>query len=325
MRIAVLALAASVVLAAGGFRVDAGEVDDRAARAEALGHKIDRLGVERQTLAQAYERKVAAIAELKAQPSAWGRDRKLQGLLAESQTMAAALDGKDAELRAAAGALAAEKRALLGAIDAELAADPPAPAERRDRLGRQRASLVAELSRPIRIADERIDPADDADDLELKAGALAQSEKALVAETERLDRRAVTFHRQAKLVRSRNRADEQDVFREEERVPGRSAVAATGGRDTNPGAPPTGTPVTNVGGADARAVDVAADPSLVLSDVLAANTIDELRRAERSGDPETLARSAELARRQVAERAARVRERRLEMLRRAQMLRGAGQ
>ena len=321
-----------LALLAAGFAARAGEVDDGTARVGALEQRLRALGAERRALAQAYEEKTAEIARLKAQPSAWGRDRKLQALLAASQEMAGALDRKDADVRAAGGALDRAKEGLIGAIDAELGAEPAPAAERATALHELRRRLAADLVKPMHLADERIEPGDDAEDLELKAGALAQNETALAAELDRLKARAAYFRRQAKLTKSRARADEQDVFREEEaRVPGRpnttsSRATSNDSAPPNPALPPGG-PV-QIGGnpppsGDSRSrLDLAADPSIVLADVLASGTVDDLRRAERSGDPESLARSAERATRELAERAEKLHQHRLEMLERAKKLRG---
>jgi hypothetical protein len=334
-------LAALLLCCALAGAAHANEVDDRAAKVTALEQQLGRVGAERRALAQTYDDRAAAIASLKAQPSAWGRDRKLQALLAESKDMAAALDRKDAELRAIAAGEVAEKQALVAAIDAELAQGPAA--ERAAYLAQARAAAEPRTPRPIKLADDRIDPADDAQDLEYKAGALAQSEDALLVEERRLALRATYFRKQAKLTKSRLRADEQDVFREEDaraagRNPAHGSSAKSGGQtDTTNGTPSTATgppgsstgPTTPPGSGstsftgDARSLDLAADPSVILADVVASGTLDELRKAERSGDPESMARAAERATREVEQRAAALRQRRLEMERRAQELRGA--
>jgi hypothetical protein len=326
---------AALVLCFGlGASARAGEPDERSARVAELDRQVARIAGERRALAQSYDEKAAAIAALKAQPSAWGRDRKLQGLLAESKDMAAALDRKDAELGAAVAVRAAETQALVAAIDAELA-QRPLP-ERAAWLTQRRAAAEPQTPRPIKLADERIDPNDDVQELEYKAGALAQSEKVLLVEEQRLALRAASFRKQARLAKSRTRVDEQDVFREEDaraagRNPTRNAPTRAGATDSGPttsvtpvGPSPTpgGTqpPGTSV---DPRSLDLAADPSVILADVVASGTLDELRRAERSGDPESMARAAERATREVEQRAAALRQRRLDMERRAQELRGA--
>lgn len=320
-----------LALVTATFAARASDVDDGTARVTALEQRVRALGVERRALAQAYDEKTAEVARLKAQPSAWGRDRKLQALLAESQDMAGALDRKDADVRAAGAALDRAKESLLGAVDAELglAGDAAPTAERAATLRELRHRLAAALVKPMHLADERIEPGDDAEDLELKASALAQNETALAAELDRLKARTAYFRRQAKLTKSRARADEQDVFREEEaHVPGRPNT--TPSRSTSNDSAPPGTvpggPI-QIGGnpaasGPARGLDLAADPSVVLADVLASGTVDDLRRAERSGDPESLARSAEHAARELAERAEKLHQHRLEMLERAKKLRG---
>jgi hypothetical protein len=315
-----------VVLGLAGL-ARANDVDDRLAEAGRLEQRIGGLAGERQKLAQAYDEKAAAVASLKAQPSAWGRDRKLQALLAESKDMAAALDKKDDELRAAAAQLAGARKALAEAVDVELAATPAPDADRAALLAHTKAALEPKVARKIKLADETIAASDDAEDLEYKAGALRQSEGALLAEERRLALRASYFRRQAKLAKSRTRADEQDVFHDEEaRAPGRTGTPGGKGAATD-SAPPQVPGATGVGGtggpsAEARGLDLAADPSVVLADVVASSTLDELRRAERSGDPESLARSAERATREVSERAAKLHQRRVEMEQRAQKLRG---
>ncbi len=331
-----LALVLSFVAQLGAAR--ANDVVDRGARVTHLEREVARLGAERQELARIHDEKAAGIAALKAQRASWARDRKLQTLLAESKDMASRLDRKDAELRGLAGVLLIERRALIAAIDRELAAQPPPPADRVATLERRRGQLVAAVSGPpLHVPAWTIEPDDDAEDLRFKAAALAQSERALLAEEARLDARVAYFRNQAKLARSRLRADEQDIFADEEPRRGGGGTQEARGDDdqadtpaTGNHSPPTGPPEFEnpppVGPVpltpDGRGVDLAADPSVILVDIVAAGTLDELRRAERSGDPESMARAAERASQEVEARAARVRALRLEMERRAAQLRG---
>lgn len=310
----------------------ANEVDDRLTQIARIDRDVARLAQERRTMGELYDEKVRAVAALKAQPSAWGRDRKLQDLLAESKDMAALLDRKDEELRAALTRTQSEKQALAKAIDAELVQHPSA--ERQAVLGRERAKLLLTTARRIRLPSDAIEPDDDAEDLEFKAGALAQSEQALAFEERRLRLRAAGLRQQAKLARSRMRVDEQDVFREEEIRGTSKSSARNGGTDsaaapppsiesTPPGDSPPLVSTPSSGLSDPRSLDLAADPSVVLADVVASSTVEDLRRAERSGDPEAMARAAERAVHEVTERAQRLHQRRLEMEQRAQKLRGA--
>jgi hypothetical protein len=334
-------LALLLSLAATG-PVRAAEVDDRAAKVAALEKDAARLAGERQAMATVYAQRTAAIAALKAEPSSWARDRKLGPLLAESKDMAARLDAKDQELRALGDRLTAERKALVEAIDRELAATAPPPDEARATQLLQLKTRLGGLLKPLRVPALQMEPGDDAEDLDYKAAALAQGERSLLQEHDRLIARATWFHKQAKLARSRTRADEQDVFGDEEPRHGRTPAARAGGskEGTNSDAsqPPTGTGPSTASGppgsttpgtggttqftGDPRSFDLAADPSVILAEVVAAGTLDELRRAERSGDPEAMARAAEHARKEVEERAARLRAQRLEMERRARELRG---
>lgn len=314
----------------------ANDVDDRGQRVAHLEKENARLVAERQQLARVYDEKAASIASLKAQPPSWTRDRKLGGMLAESKDMAAKLDRKDAELRGVAGVLLVERRGLLQAIDRELAGAPAPTAERAAALSRRRADLVAAVSgRPLKVPEWTIEADDDAEDLSYKAAALAQSEQALLSERTRLGARVVYFRNQAKLARSHKRLDEQDVFPDEEPRRGTGATGAQADRDPKGGTPtaendssesPPPTPPGSGGPVgfdpgEAR-LNLAADPSVILADVVAAGTLDELRRAERSGDPETMARAAERAGKEVEARAARLRALRVEMEQRASKLRG---
>jgi hypothetical protein len=316
------------------LQAGASEVDERAARIVVLEREAARLQVERRTLATVHEERAAGISALKAQPPSWARDRKLGAALADSKDMAARLDRKDNEVRANAAALLGARRSLLAAIDRELAAQPAPPAARAEALAHRRGALVAALrARPLRVPDWGIEPDDDAQDLVYKAAALEQSERALRVEEARLQARVTHFRRQAKLVKSRARADEQDIFDEEPRH-GAARPAARGGdsADTSSHAPPSPAGPASEGdgpapigtGFGGQGADLAADPSIILAEVVAAGTLDELRRAERSGDPESMARAAERASKEVEARAARLRALRLEMERRAERLRTQG-
>src|SRR5262249_57364907 len=117
-------------------------------------------------------------------------------------------------LARAAAELMAARRALVAALDRELAA-ARGPREAREK---ERAEVAARMgeARRWKIPDETIAPDDDAEDLSYKAGALAQAERELRAEQVQLVRRAAEYRRQARLVKSRARADEQDVLDDSE-------------------------------------------------------------------------------------------------------------
>jgi len=300
------------LLLAGGTAT-ATPVDDARGAVTRLERRAAQLESERVGRLGAYAERADRVAALKAQPASFGRDRKLQALLAESRDLATALDQLDTQLVRLAIELGAARAALLDAIDRELGAG----GSRRDDLQKERAALIARLgaARRLKIPDETISPRDDAEDLAYKAGALRQAEDDLRAEEQRLLRRAGEYRRQARLMKSRARADGQDVFADSE--PNR-----TGGRrgedipsiDITPElAPPGGPPPV---------MTYAADPTVVLAEVVDAATLDELRRAEGTREPAGLAAAAERAARVLGARADRLRTRRLEMERRARLLRG---
>jgi hypothetical protein len=328
--------------------VSAAEVEERGSKVAKLEEQRAKLEKERRGAADAYHTRTIEIAKLKAQPSSWGRDRKLQKLLAESKDMASALERKDDQVRAVIAQVAAEKKALLAAIDRELAAQPGPDAARRTLLSQRRAELGQGAAKKIRLTDDTIDPLDDPEDLEYKAGALEQTEKRLLAEETRLEKRATYYRKQAKLSKARSRAEEQDVFRDEQprgtgsRRDGAAADAQGSEPEVN-GAPAENPPPpsgafnddTDTGPDPGATVtppesgrtdvvpgaDVSIDPAVVLADVVDSGTLDELRRAERSGDPDARAKAAERARKEVQARIEKIRQRRQEMERRAKKLR----
>ena len=338
-------LIASLVLAAllglAGV-VLAGEVEDHGARVAQLSAERTQVAAERQALEVTYQHRTAQIAELKGQPSSWGRDRKLEALLRESKDMASAIDRKQDRVRALDAQLIEEKQALVAAIDRELAAKPGPDAKRRAALRDRRQEVVGRAeARRIHVADESIDPLDDPEDLEYKADALGQSEAQLRAEDGRLERRATYYHRQAKLARAKARSDEQDVLADDQPRHGvhgatpaaakdgqADSISATGSTGYDSGGSESAVPNDpSVPGAreDTAATDLGGDPVTVLGDVVGTGTLDELRQAEQSGDPDARARAAERARAEVHARAEQIHGRRLEMERRAAELRRAGE
>jgi hypothetical protein len=299
------------VLVCGGT-ASANPVDEARAVVIRLERRTSQLQSERAGRLRAYSERVDRVAALKAQSASFGRDRKLQALLAESRDLATALDQVDAQLVHLSVELGVARGALLVAIDRELGAGGP----RHEALQKERAALIARLgaARRLKIPDETISPKDDAEDLSYKAGALRQAEEELRAEQQRLLRLAGEYRRQARLIKSRARADDQDVFADSE--PHRSAGKRAEETPIEL-APETGPPPPA-----SFAAGLAADPTVVLAEVVDAATLDELRRAEGTREPSDLAAAAERAAQALTDRADRLRKHRLEMERRARLLRG---
>lgn len=330
-------LAFAVALVAIPSLARAAEVDDRVAKISRLEQERAKIDAQRAELEKQLAQKTQEIAKLKKQRSSWNRDQKLKKALAAARDVATALEKRAEAAAKLDQQLKAERKALIAAIDRELAAQP-APAEaRRAKLVKLRADVQARVGgrRPVRAADEEIDPLDDPEDLDEKAQELADSEAELRAEEARLGKRAEHYRKQAKLQRSRRRADEIDVYdddqprRQGSRGGSTGTQGARGDEEPAPGAPAaendddaaggfTGTPPSPDPG---EAVDVGGDPAVVYADVVDPETVRDLERAERSGDPEAQARAAERAQRDIKKRADAIRKKRLEMEKRARELR----
>ena len=304
------------LLISGGTAMAANPVDDARAVVVRLERRTAQLQNERAGRLRAYAERVDRVAALKAQPASFGRDRKLQALLAESRDLATALDQVDAQLLRLSTELGVARGALLVVIDREIGAGGP----RREALQKERAALIARLgaARRFKIPDETISPRDDAEDLSYKAGALRQAEEDLRGEEKRQLRLASEYRRQARLMKSRARADDQDVFADSEpnRIGGKHVDETPGvelAPETSPGGPPQ--PMSYAAG-------LVSDPTVVLAEVVDAATLEELRHAEGTRDPSDLAAAAERTAQALAARADRMRKNRLEMERRARLLRG---
>ena len=207
----------------------------------------------------------------------------------------------------------------MQAIDAELATTPAAA--RLQALASARAALAAKLagaSHAIVIPDESIDPLDDPEDLDFKAQSLAQSERRLADEEAHLAARATYYRKQVKLADARSRA-----------APGRLPRRRAAPQDRAVDRPRADVADRHHRFADRvvehrrRARDRRLrDPSLVLANVVDPSTLDDLKKAEVSGNPDSRARAANRAHANLEARLARIHKAGLEMEQRAQFLRG---
>jgi hypothetical protein len=341
----VLALAALVLCGTGAGTgglaraqtVTAAPAADQAAATEARQER-ERADVVRAKaqLAESLRQKADAIAALKRQRESWNRDRKIRKLLAESRELAKALAANDQALLEVDAWLARARRALLAAIDAELGAEPAPSAVRRGRLEAARAEILRQLapsSRKIVLPDDSIDPLADAEELAAQIALIETTERELLREEEALARRIARYQKMARLRRERARADEVDLFGDDRprRTTGRqTSGAAAPDRDDGKGAP---APQTGDDTADAEPGELGStaeppvgdsgDPIVVLADVVDADTLAALRRAERSDDPLVKAQAAERVSQQVRERRERLQKRQQLIEKRMRELRGA--
>jgi hypothetical protein len=308
---------ALVVLATTSRPAHAAEIEDRVSSISRLADARSVLERDERRAQATYQSKTADIARLKAQPASFHRNRMLDALLRESKDMATAMTRHAERLRAADRVLLTERKALVSAIDRELVATTdPARRTSLEALKNETASQIrlASKLRRLALADESIDPLDDPEDLEEKAASLAESEARLRREEVRLGKRVAYFQKQDQLEQHRRRSSEADLFRDEQprQVTHKSVPPVH--NDKQPDNPGLVNPFT----ADDRET---ADAEILLSDVVLPGTLSELKRAEQAGDPQSRAMATERARQEIRARAEQLRQRRVEMERRARELR----
>jgi hypothetical protein len=301
----------------------AGDATD-AARAEvkATEKRRSRLAAKRADLAVRYTGELAAIAKLKRQKSSWRRDRQLKDKLASSLRTAGKLATQAKDLVALDRALARQRKALVAAIDAELATAPEA--SRASSLRSLRADVAPKIAkkkaRKIVLPDDELDPLADPDELDQQVAALRASEDELARQIASLDHQATRFKKQAALRKAHERADEM-ASRDDDQ-PRRTSGSGSGGTvSASDGAPAPEDDTDGAGGPSPDPGSFDGDPAVVLSDVVDGDTVDALRKAERSTDPATKAAAAERAREQVAKRLEKLAKRRKEIEARAKLLR----
>lgn len=271
-----------------------------------------------------YQRELAEVDKLKKQRASWRRDRQLRDKLASSLVTANKLVDATRAITKLDGVLKKQRKSLVKAIDAELAAG--ASSKRAKALRTARADAASRVggkkAKKIVLPDDEIDPLADPEDLEAQAKALRASEAELTKQVASLDQQAKRFRKQAELRKQHERADE--LASRDDGQPRRTSGTNGGRTDEALGADDDAEGAPTSGGTDAETPDPGAfegDPAVVLSDVVDGDTVDALRKAERSSDPETKADAAERARKAVAARLAKLEKRRKEIEARARALR----
>ena len=301
------------------------------ADARVLDQRIAALGGQRATLAKKYEDELKAVDRLKKQRASWRRDRELRDRLADANETAGQLAATSAELTRAQTALAAARRTLLAKIDAELSAGATGP--RAHDLATWRAQLVPHAApRPIHrivIPDTAIDPLADPEELDQAAAALRDSEAELSRQVKGLEKQAQDLEDVAKLRKAHERADllahRDDDSPHRTQTPSTSRTAGADALGDSGSAPEAGSPdptgggggggggggATTGGGPSASSFE--SDATLILADVIDPSTIEQLTKAQRSGDPAQRALAAKHARDAVAARLDQLRKKRLQI------------
>jgi len=316
-----LALALTLGVLGGTAWADAKATDAALAKVRTSEKERGKLVSTKATLAKQYDGELAEVDKIKKQKQSWRRDRKLRDKLASSLETANKLASTSAAITKLDVTLKKQRKALIVAIDAELADEPAAKRAKSLRATRDEIApkIEQKKAKKIVLPDDEIDPLADPEDLEAQAKALRASESELEREIASLEKTATRFRKQAELRKQHERADE--LASRDDSNPRRTA--GSGGRNGGDDAAlePAAEDGADELGGGASPPDAFSDSAVVLSDVVDGDTVDALRKAERSSDPETKAAAAERARKAVAARLKKIEKRRKEIEQRARELR----
>ena len=307
-----VALVVTVVSATAGAEPAAIETTTRAYNTSMIAERqVGQLAARRNALAQRWQDELHAVDRLKNSPRSWRRDRELRDKLSEANEVGQQLETANAELATAQSQLAVARRALIAAIDTELAGHPTV--DRRTRLDKARAAIVppSRKARRIVLPDMQIDPLADPEELDQQASAFRETELELRNQIKGLEAQAAELERIAMLRKEHDRSREMD-----RRDDNNSRKAATPHGDAVP-------TVATDGAAELRSDSgFEFDASITLAEVVDPSTIDSLNRAQRSGDPSQRAAAATQARDAVAKKLEQLRAKRRQIETRSKQLRG---
>lgn len=259
-----------------------------------------------------------AAQRLKNSPKSWRRDRELRVKLADAEALGRQLEAASGDVRRATEQLAAARRTLIAAIDAELASNPNAP--RKAQLDGARAQVLPKTKRVARIVlpDMQIDPLADPEELDQQAKAIQAAEAELSNQLKGLEGQAKELERIAVLRKQHDRSNEMDRRDDNSArkgaTPGTGRGALSGEASDAPSAPPTDT-----GRPDVSTFEV--DATVTLAEIVDPSTIEELNRAQRSNDPNKRAAAAKLTQDAVKKKLQQLRDKRKAVEDRAASLR----
>jgi hypothetical protein len=278
----------------------------------------------------------SAIDKMKQRRRSWANDRELNTTQADANETAQRLAAVAQDLKATADKLATARKALIDAIDVELAGNPAA--DRRQALTATRARIapqVAAAPHKIVVPNSDIDPTADPEDLERQAAALKQTDDELARQQAGLATQAKDLDDVAKTRKEHDRA--QDVAYRDDDQSHRTTTTSHGNPTTQApvagGGAGGGNGQVGLGGGTGSPTNTATNPSagndrglsdatVVLADVVDASTIQQLRRAQSSNDPGQRAIAAKQAEAAVAARREQLRKKREAIEARAKQLRG---
>lgn len=262
----------------------------------------------KQKLRSTYNKQLSEVDRLKRSRASWRRDRQLRDQKAQSQKTASALQALDRRIRATKVATSQMRKILRQAISRELT--QPSSSLRRSQLSKKLAALGGKpkrAPRKITMPDLELDELADAQELLTQIAMIERAEAKLAIEERSLGRRAEHYAHMDVLRQKRQRSGELGAFdntgvrrsigrvgdgtRKSETDSFDGPGAGQGASNDESAAPPLAEEPS--GGSDF------ATASVVLSDVVDAETQTALRQAQRSTSPRTKAKAAKRARTQV--------------------------
>ncbi len=327
-----------VMASAIAWAEPASQTDQAQARVVDLDRSLATQLTEQHRLQGQFDDETTNIARLKQRKRSWANDRELNTSQAEANETAQRLEAVAGEIKAAQAKLAAARKALVDAIDTELAASPADA--RRAHLAAMRAQVAPQIAaapRKIVIPNSDIDPTADADELEKEAAALRQTEGELQKQEDTLKTQADQLDSQARMRREHERANEVSQRDDDQSHRTTGHNGTTDSREpvnANPSNPAPGGGAQIGGGAqNGNSTNTSAntaptadhsegDAAVVLADVVDASTIKQLKRAQGSNDPKQRATAAKAAQDEVAAKRDSLRRQREAIESRARQLRG---
>jgi len=305
----IAALCAIALWLAAPAAADAAPADDLADRVAEIENQRSSKLVEQAKLKTTLSKRNGEVSDLKRKRSSWRRDRDLKKALKVSRATADELGALYEQIRAIDSRLSKARKALVKAVNIELATQRDA--SRRTELLGLRERAMAKLrprSKKIVLPNDAIDPLADETELREQAVLIKKAMVELEREEALLTRREDRYEKMARLQKSRARADEAALFDDNQprRTTSRQAGPDNRGAADNNDADFGGAPEASDDGGGITGDGEAppnpgfdSDPAVVLVEVVDADTIDALRQAQRSDDPKVKAKVAKRARDQV--------------------------
>lgn len=249
-----------------------------------------------------------AVARLKNSPKSWRRDRELRSNIADADALGRQLETASAEVRRATEQLAAARRTLIVAIDAELGAKPET--SRKAQLDRARAQVAPQTRKATRIVlpDMQIDPLADPEELDQQAKAIQSAEAELAKQLKGLEEQSQELDRIAVLRKQHDRTTELDRRDDNSARKGATPGISRGGASAEEASPNSPSPTDGAGRPDVSSFEV--DAKITLAEIVDPSTIEQLNRAQRSNDPTRRAAVAKLTREAVTKKLQQLRDKR---------------